>query len=101
MGVCVEDPLLSRSNFVTTAAVGDLEGVRQLLQRGEDPNAADLSGNSALALAASNRHPEIVELLVEAGATVNCRDRNVRVVLHYISFPSSFLLFKLFFLLLF
>lgn len=77
MGVCVEDPLFARVNFVNTAAQGKLRDVHQLLLRGEDPNSADLSGNTALVMAAANKHPEVVELLVNAGADVNCRDKNV------------------------
>lgn len=78
MGVCVEDPLLARVNFVNTAALGKVREVQQLLMRGEDPNSSDLSGNTALVMAAANKHPEVVELLVNAGADVNCRDKNVR-----------------------
>ena len=77
MGVCVEDPLFARVNFVNTAAQGRLHDVHALLMQGEDPNSSDLSGNTALVMAAANKHPEIVELLVKAGANVNCRDKNV------------------------
>ena len=77
MGVCVEDPLFARINFVNTAAQGKLRDVHQLLLQGEDPNSSDLSGNTALVMAAANKHPEVVELLVNAGANVNCRDKNV------------------------
>lgn len=77
-GVCVEDPLFARINFVNTAAQGKLREVHDLLLQGEDPNSADLSGNTALVMAAANKHPEVVEMLVNAGANVNCRDKNVR-----------------------
>ena len=87
MGVCVEDPLFARINFVNTAAQGLLRDVHMLLMQGEDPNSADLSGNTALVMAAANKHPEVVELLVNAGANVNCRDKNVRGVAYFPYFP--------------
>ena len=80
MGVCVEDPLFARINFVNTAAQGRLKEVHDLLLQGEDPNSADLSGNTALVMAAANKHPEVVEMLVNAGANVNCRDKNVKAM---------------------
>jgi len=80
MGVCVEDPLFARVHFVNTAAQGMLREVHALLMQGEDPNSADLSGNTALVMAAANKHPEVVELLVKAGADVNCRDKNVQIL---------------------
>jgi ankyrin repeat protein len=83
MGVCVEDPLFARINFVNTAAQGKLRDVHDLLLQGEDPNSADLSGNTALVMAAANKHPEVVEMLVNAGANVNCRDKNVST--HFVS----------------
>lgn len=78
MGVCVEDPMIERINFVTTAARGKVDEVKELLLQGQDPNSADFSGNTALVMAAANRHEEVVELLMQAGADVNCRDKNVR-----------------------
>lgn len=80
MGVCVEDPLFARIHFVNTAAQGKLRDVHALLMQGADPNSADLSGNTALVMAAANKHPEVVELLGNAGANVNCRDKNVRQI---------------------
>ncbi len=77
MGVCLEDPMLQRVNFVNLAAVGDSEAVGDLLLQGFDPNGRDYSGSTALHLAAANRHSEIVELLVKAGGDVNSRDKNV------------------------
>ena len=79
-GVCVEDPLFARLHFVNIAATGKVKQVRDLLLSGEDPNSCDLSGNTALVMAAANKYPEVVELLVNAGADVNCRDKNVSCV---------------------
>jgi len=77
MGVCIEDPMFARINFVNKAAQGRLTDVYNLLMQGEDPNSSDLSGNTALVMAAANKHADVVELLVNAGANVNCRDKNL------------------------
>ncbi len=77
-GVCLEDPMLQRANFVNLAAVGDVGAVSALLLQGTDPNACDYSGSTGLHLAAANKHSEVVELLVKAGAAVDLRDKNVR-----------------------
>lgn len=57
--------------------VGNLEEITRLLNQGEDPNSCEYSGSTAMIMAASNKHPEIVELLYKAGASVNARDNNV------------------------
>lgn len=80
MGVCLEDPMLQRVNFANLAAAGDSQAVEELLLQGFDPNGRDYSGSTALHLAAANRRSEVVELLVKAGADVNSRDKNVRIL---------------------
>ena len=77
MGIVVENPLLQRTNFVNTAAAGRVAELKSLLLRGEDPDSADLSGNTALTMAATNKHTEVVQLLVSCGANVNGRDKNM------------------------
>lgn len=76
-GVCLEDPMLQRANFVALAASGDSGAVSALLLEGADPNACDYSGSTAMHLAAAGRHSDVVEMLVKAGAAVNGRDKNV------------------------
>ena len=76
-GVCIDDPMMSRAEFVQVAANGDFDAVKSTLVRGEDPNAADYTGVTPLFAAAANNHPEVVELLFRAGANVNCRDRDM------------------------
>lgn len=80
MGVCVEDPMLQRTSFINLAAAGDYAAVNALLEQGMDPNCYDHSASTALHLAASYKHPEIIELLVRSGANVNCRDKNVSLI---------------------
>lgn len=76
-GVCIDDPMVSRQEFVALAAKGDFEGIKAVLIKGEDPNATDFTGVSPIQAAAANNHTEIVELLFRAGASVNTRDRNM------------------------
>ncbi len=86
MGVVLEDPMLQRANLANLAAAGNLPAVSALLSQGVDPSSCDYSGSTALHLAAANRHPEIVELLVRAGCAVNSRDKNVSEAAFWIGF---------------
>ena len=76
-GVCIDDPMMSKSEFVRCAAVGDFDAVKTCLLRGEDPNCEDYTGCTALLAAASNRHADVMELLYRAGASTECRDKNL------------------------
>lgn len=82
-GVCVENPMLQKMAFISYAARGDYNSVYELLLEGEDPNASDLTGNTALVAAAVNNHPTIVEILIRAGADINMRDKNLMTPLLY------------------
>lgn len=77
LGVCVEDPLLQKMHFISLAAQGDSSAVQQLLMSGEDPNALDLTGNSAMVAAATNMRGDVVKVLFQAGADINLADKNV------------------------
>ncbi len=59
------------SPVADAAQLGDLEAVRALLQQGEDPNAAQADGLTALHWAALNDKLGIAEILLYAGATVS------------------------------
>ncbi len=59
------------SPVADAAQQGDLEAVRTLLQQGEDPNAAQADGLTALHWAALNDELQIAEILLYAGATVS------------------------------
>ena len=50
---------------------GDVDTARRLLQAGEDINARDGHGQTALMLAAHHGHRALVELLIENGADLN------------------------------
>lgn len=53
----------------------DLDAVKELLREGADVNAAQADGMTALHWAAVRNHPEMVEILLYAGATVRARTR--------------------------
>lgn len=76
-GVCVEDPMIHRSDFVNLAARGDSEKVRFLLTSGEDPECCDYTGCTAFHMAAVNQHEDIVLMLKDVGVKVDCRDKNM------------------------
>ncbi len=52
-----------------------LASAKVLLEHGSDPNSYDFKGSSALMLALVNT-PEIVPLLIQKGADINCKDDN-------------------------
>ena len=76
MGVCIDDPMLTKAEFVALAATGNFALVKEALLRGEDPNSADYTGATAMHAAASNKHQDVIELLIRAGAKVDSRDKN-------------------------
>ena len=64
------------TNFITAASEGDKEEVQAFLDFGTvDLNQGDYDGRTALHLAASEGHSEIVSMLCKAGADVNVEDR--------------------------
>jgi ankyrin repeat protein len=50
---------------------GDMDGVRTLISMGVDLNAWDTEGNSPLHIAAVENHPELITLLLNAGAEID------------------------------
>lgn len=65
------------------ARYGDLEDVREALERGADVNASDVSGKTALHMAAANGHTAIVKLLLVHGAETERRNRAGNTALHW------------------
>jgi len=62
--------------LVETVRSGNTEKVRELLERGADPNAKDDDGWTPLHYATYRGHTHIVELLIEMGADPNIRNKD-------------------------
>jgi ankyrin repeat protein len=62
--------------LMTCSRAGDVDAVRDLLRHGADVNARENSHDqTALMWAAAERHPGVVNLLIEFGADVHARSR--------------------------
>ena len=61
-------------DLIDAVRSGDIQGVRELLDRGVDPNIQDRSGYTALIFAARGANIEIVELLLNYGADPSIRE---------------------------
>jgi ankyrin repeat protein len=69
---------------MTCAGAGSADAVRLLIARGADVNAKEPSQNqTALMWAVSERHPEVVRVLVEHGAQVSERTKKGFTALHF------------------
>ena len=73
----VEDARSQRQEFIKQCSQGNYEKVKHSLLAGEDCNAYDDMGVSALHAAIVESHFEIVDLLVLNGAKVDSRDNNL------------------------
>ncbi|TRX91829.1 hypothetical protein FHL15_007382 [Xylaria flabelliformis] len=61
--------------FAKACAKGEYETARKRLsERPEDLNFADYAGNTPLQVASLNGHEDIVQLLIEAGCNLDCRN---------------------------
>jgi hypothetical protein len=54
----------------------DLATVKDLLEKGANPNGQTGDGTKPLLIAAKKRNPDLIRMLIENGAEVNGRDRN-------------------------
>ena len=69
---------------MTCASSGNAVAVRLLIARGADVNAKEPSQNQdALMWAAAERHPNVVRLLVEAGANPRAHTKKGFTALHF------------------
>ena len=71
------------STLHIAAGNGDLAEVDKLLRIGTDVNEKDTSGDTPLAWAAWNNHPDVAQLLLNKGADVNTRNNTSMTPLHY------------------
>ncbi|KAL1255010.1 hypothetical protein QQF64_013071 [Cirrhinus molitorella] len=72
------------------AKLGNLEAVMLLLSTGQvDINAQDSGGWTPIIWAAEHRHIEVIRALLNRGANVTLRDKEMNVCLHWASFAGS------------
>jgi hypothetical protein len=67
----------------------DPDKINTILSRGYDVNRLDISGQTALMVAAFRGHVETVKLLLDRGADVNVRDRSGATALMYAAFLAG------------
>ena len=60
-----------------------------LLQRGADPNVADMAGRCPLHVAIARGHRELAELLIDRGADIQAPDASLRTPLMYALFDGD------------
>lgn len=82
-------PFAGCKSLNEAAVKGDASRVRSLISGGEDINAKDGAGRSALMYAAGNGQAEIVRILIEAGAQVNAADNDGRTAIMYAAEADS------------
>lgn len=63
-------------NLIVASRYGDTEIVAMLLEKGDDVNAKDDSGWTALIVASFYGHPEMVEMLLNNGSDVNAKNND-------------------------
>lgn len=68
-------------SILSAVRVGNLEQVAEALERGDDVNAREKDGRTALMLAAANGHLPIIEMLLKMGAQPDLQDKNGRTAL--------------------
>ncbi|HLG56418.1 MAG TPA: ankyrin repeat domain-containing protein [Vicinamibacterales bacterium] len=77
--------------IMTCASSGSADAVRRLIARGADVNAKEPSQNQdALMWAAAERHPDVVHLLVEAGANPQAHTKKGFTALHFAAREGDF-----------
>ena len=67
----------------------DIAEVKNLLDGGANPNAADNHGGTALIYTTNIEHVEIVKMLLAAGANPNAADKNGVTALHTVAWDRS------------
>ena len=87
---------MDQTELHSAAAEGDVKRVRELLEKGADPNARDENGVTPLHLAAYWGRVEIVKLLLEYRADQNAKDKFGVTPLHRAAYMGHVEVVKLF-----
>ncbi len=83
-------PLVLGHALVAGARFGDVAFCRAMLDRGAELRTRDAMGKTALMSAAESGVPEIVELLLTAGASVSDVDEDGETALHWVGKDAPF-----------
>jgi len=67
--------------------MGHLDVVSYLLQRGCDPNATTMRGETSLHLAARGSQTDVIKLLLRSGAEVDARAKVSIILRHVFNVP--------------
>ncbi len=70
------DRMTTNNTFVAFARDGNLEGIKNLVSQGIDPNTTNVAGASAIELASNNGHREVVSFLLSQGASPDSTTSN-------------------------
>ena len=70
-------------DLVRAAQLGDIDGVRAMLQRGESPNVTDTEGRTLLMHAISTGNPGLVALILDFDPLLETADRAGNAALHW------------------
>ena len=70
-------------DLVRAAQLGDVDGVRAMLQRGESPNITDTEGRTLLMHAISTGNPGLVALILDFDPRLETADRAGNTALHW------------------
>ena len=76
-------PFISCTSLNDAAMKGDASAVQKLISQGEDINAKDSKGKTALMYAAEKGQAETARILIDAAADVNAKDNDGKTALMY------------------
>jgi hypothetical protein len=80
----VDNTVSDARTFILAVKSGDIKLVKELLGKGVDVNTLDYNGDSALIIATQKHNCVLIDLLLEAGASVWQEDREGRIARDYV-----------------
>lgn len=70
----IKGVMIGDKSIFAAAAKGDLKTIQKMIDKKENLNQVDDSGNTVLMIAAGHGHTQIVEALIKAGANLNAKN---------------------------